>query len=140
MLITKLLSILISVSIFVIVIRDLMKQKMNESNSILWLVIAVLIFITGVFPNTVNWLAAWVGIGYSPALLFLVATVVLFLIAFKSSMDISKLDARVTELAIAYSLANEENRLLKQKLIKYEENMSNISNILPQEPSGEEPE
>ena len=121
MIITQIFSIIISVSIFVIVIRALMKQKMNESNSILWLVIAILIFITGVFPKTINWLAALMGIDYSPALLFLMASVILFMIAFKSSMDISKLDARVTELSITCSIANEENQRLKKKLEEYQE-------------------
>ena len=126
MTITQSFSIILSVSIFVIVIRALMKQKMNESNSILWLVVAVLIFITGVFPNTINWIAGWVGIEYSPALLFLMASVILFMIAFKSSMDISKLDARLTELSISYSIANEEKKQLKQILAQYEKDVSHI--------------
>ena len=116
MTITQIFSIIISVTIFIIVIRTLMKQKLNESNSILWLVIGVSIFITGVFPDTINWIATWVGIDYSPALLFLMACVILFMITFKNSMDISKLDARVTELSILYSLAEEENRELKKQI------------------------
>jgi len=120
--VTQIFSIIVSVVVFVIVIRTLMKHKLNESNSILWLLISIMIFVTGLFPGIIDRIAIRLGIYYSPALLFLVASVMLFLIAFKSTMDISKLDARLTELSISFSITNEENHQLKQKIAELEKN------------------
>lgn len=122
MTVTQIFSIIVSVVVFVIVIRTLMKHKLNESNSILWLLISIMIFVTGLFPGIIDRIAIRLGIYYSPALLFLVASVMLFLIAFKSTMDISKLDARLTELSISFSITNEENHQLKQKIAELEKN------------------
>lgn len=120
--ITQIFSIIVSAIVFFTVIRTLMKNKLDESNSIFWLLIGSLIFVTAVFPNIVDRIAWWLHIDYTPTLLFLVSSVLLFLICFKSSMDISRLDARVTELAISYSIIHEENHQLKLKLAAYEEN------------------
>lgn len=118
--ITQIFSICVSAVVFFTVIRTLTKHKLNESNSVLWLIIGFLTFIVGIFPGIIDQVAIWLRIDYSPALLFLVASVMLLLIAFKSSMDISRLDARVTELAISYSITNEENHQLKKKIAELE--------------------
>ncbi|MCL2717743.1 MAG: DUF2304 domain-containing protein [Lachnospiraceae bacterium] len=119
--ITQIFSIIVSAVIFVTVIRALTKQKLNEANSVLWLIIAVLTFIVGIFPKIIDRIAFALYIYYPPTLLFIGVSVMLLLITFKSSMDISRLDARVTELAISYSITNEENRQLKQKLKEFEQ-------------------
>jgi hypothetical protein len=117
--ITQIFNICISAVLFITVIRTLTKHKLNESNSILWLVIGFLIFITGVFPDIIDRIAGLLNISYPPTLLFLVTSVMLLLLAFKSSMDISRLEAKVTELAVSYSITNEENHQLKKQLAQY---------------------
>ena len=119
--VTQIFSIFISAIVFFTVIRTLTKNKLDESNSIFWLLIGTLILITGIFPNIVDRIAWMLHIDYTPSLLFLIASVLLFLICFKCSMDISRLDARVTELAVSYSIINEENHQLRQKLAEYED-------------------
>ncbi len=101
------------------VIYQLVKRRMNESHSILWFVVVILMLIIGFYPDMVSNLAAMVYIDYPPTLLFLVSTIVLMLISFKGSVDISNAEKRISETAIIVSLLQEENarlrRLLKEK-------------------------
>ena len=106
----------IGVLFFTIIIYMLVKQKLNESNSILWLVIAFLTLLFGCFPELLVTLADFIGIAYQPTLLFLVATIVLLLIAFKSSLEISELSAKLNETAITLSILKEENKQLKEAI------------------------
>lgn len=106
----------ISVFIFASVICKLVKHQLNESNSILWILIGFLTLISGCFPDLVNWIARLVGIDYPPTLLFLVSTIVLMFITFKNSIHISKNESKISELAITLSILREENRWLREMI------------------------
>lgn len=102
--------------IFFSVIYMLVKRQLNESNSILWLFIGFLTLLSGFFPDTINRLASYIGIDYPPTLLFLLSTIVLMIIIFKNSIDISKTDAKINEIAITVSIMSEEIKRLNEKL------------------------
>jgi len=104
--------IVLSIFVFSGVIYMLIKRRLNEPNSILWFLIAFVILISGIFPQIVNSAAAFVGIAYQPALVFLVAIIVLLLIVLYSSMEISRLRTEVNEIAITVSILKAE---LKEK-------------------------
>ena len=108
--------IITSLLIFFSVVSLLIKRRLNESNSILWLLIAVVILLFGIFPGITTHIAAFLGIDYPPALIFLAAIMVLLLIVFYSSIGISKMRAEINELAITVSILREENNLIKEEI------------------------
>jgi hypothetical protein len=100
----RILIIVLSFSLFFSVIFMLIKKRLDEPNSILWFLIALVVLLSGIFPSAVNRMAEFVGIYYQPAFVFLVAIVVLLLIVFHSSMEISRLRAELNEIAITVSI------------------------------------
>lgn len=106
----------LSVIIFFGVIYMLVKRNLNESNSILWMGIGFVILMSGCFPGIIDFAANVLGIDYPPTLLFLLSTILLMGIAFKSSMEISKAEARINEIAITLSILREENNRLSEQL------------------------
>ena len=108
-LLLRIFSITVSFFIFFIVIRMLVKRKLNESNSILWLLIGFVILLAGFLPANIDHLAILIGIHYPP-------TLVLIMIVFKNSMDISKAEAKINDIASVLSILREENKLLKEML------------------------
>jgi len=108
--------IITSLLIFFSVVSLLIKRRLNESNSILWLLIAVVILLFGIFPGITTHIAGVLGIDYPPALIFLAAIMVLLLIVFYSSIGISKMRAEINELAITVSILKEENNLMKEEI------------------------
>lgn len=94
------LLILISGLAFVGVILSLVvKRKISERNSLVWLTGALIILILSIVPNILDRIAGLVGVDYPPALLFLFSTLILFLIILYQSIQISVLGAQLKELA-----------------------------------------
>ena len=112
----RVFSMSVSVIVFFFVMRMLVKRNLNESNSILWLFIGFITLIAGFFPKLIDRMAALAGIDYPPTLLFLGSIIVLMMIVFRNSMDISKSDAKMNEMGIVVSLLKEENKMLKEAL------------------------
>lgn len=108
------------------VINKLIKRQLNESNSILWLFIGILTFLSGFFPDIINQLAFFIGIAYPPTLLFLISTIILMMIVFKNSIDMSKTDAKISEIAITVSILKEENKQLNEIIKKGIEGRDNL--------------
>ena len=112
----RLFIVVLSLIIFSFVIRMLVKRNLNESNSVMWLLISLVALISGFFPDIISRISFWVGIDYPPALLFLLAIIVLLMIIFKNSMDLSKSDAKTHDIASTLSILREENAALKSPL------------------------
>jgi hypothetical protein len=118
-------NITVGIVVFLSIIRKLVKRQMNETNSIIWLLVAFVTLILGMFPQVMNYLARILNIDYQPALLFLMAIVVLLLICFENSIGISKTEAKASEMAIIVSLLKEENKKLRERVEKLEEKKIN---------------
>jgi len=112
----------VSVFVFAMVFYKLVKHQLNESNSILWLLIGVMTLVAGIFPQITDWLAGLVGIDYPPSLLFLGSIIIIMLISFKNSMYISRNQEKISELATIMSILKEENKRLHSELAKMEKN------------------
>ena len=108
--------ILVSVAVFTNVIRMLVRHQLNESHSIFWLFIATTILIFGIFPDIANKTARMLGIDYQPALLFLGSSILLLMITFRQSVQLSKSEAKLCETTITLSILKEEQRCLSAKL------------------------
>lgn len=96
--IIRLIIILLGIMIVASIIILLVKRKINERNSILWISGAFFVFIFSSAPDTLGILANFVGVDYPPALLFLFATIAIMAIVLYQSIQISVLQERLNEL------------------------------------------
>ncbi|MDQ0190115.1 DUF2304 domain-containing protein [Alicyclobacillus cycloheptanicus] len=74
------------------------RKKLGERTTILWLFGTIAALFVAMFPGVLNRVAAWVGVDYPPALLYLVAILVLLTIVIYQSTQISQLDHRLREI------------------------------------------
>lgn len=80
------------------IIYLLIKRKINERNSLLWLVGALVILVLSALPETVDIVASLAGVEYPPTLLFLFSIMVILFITLFHSIQISALQERIREL------------------------------------------
>lgn len=99
--------------LFVItVIYLLIKRKISERNSLLWLIGALIIFIVSAVPDILQFVADSIGVDYPPALLFLFSTLILLFITLYHSIQISLLNERLKELTQHVAISNHNNEYL----------------------------
>lgn len=101
-----------------IVFRLMINKKMKESESILWLLIALVLIIIGIFPPVIPYIAEKLGIWYPPAILFIIAFIGILFIVFKNTITISIQANKLNELSIQVALLSNENKELRGKLKK----------------------
>ena len=108
--------VIMGMTLIYITMRQLIKRKMTEVNSILWFLIGFVTILAGCFPKIVTYLAGKLDIQYSPAFVFMLAILLLLLIVFENTVVISGLTAQVQETALELSIAEEELEKLKRQL------------------------
>ena len=113
-------TVLVGIVIILYVIRLMVKKKMSESQSVLWIGIGVVAVILGVFPGLIPWIADMLGIWYAPSVLLLAATVGLLLILFRNSIVVSMHADEIHELTIQIALLKERNDALNNKIEEME--------------------
>lgn len=90
----------------VAVIRLLVKKRISERNSLFWLIGAAAVYFLSINPETLDRIAARVGVDYPPTLLFLFSILILLLINLYHSVQISVLSAQVRELTQHIAISN----------------------------------
>lgn len=96
--ILRIFILLLGISCFLIILKLLVKKKIGERASLLWLFGALVILIASFVPGLLDEISSLVGIDYPPSLLFLLSTLILFIICFMHSVQISTLNAQLREL------------------------------------------
>lgn len=76
----------------------LVKRRINERNSLFWLMGALIILTFSVLPEILEVLANLAGVNYPPTLLFLFSILVILFIILHQSIQISILQERIKEL------------------------------------------
>jgi hypothetical protein len=95
------------IAFFILVMSLLAKRKINEKNTLVWLMGSIGIILISAFPELLDWLAALLGVSYPPSLLFLVSALVLLIMVLYQSMQISVLNEKVKQLSQHVSLRND---------------------------------
>ena len=80
------------------VIYLLVQRKINERNSLLWLLGALIILAFSTMPDLLQVLADLTGVEYPPTLLFLFSTLIILFILLFQSIQISVMQERLKEL------------------------------------------
>lgn len=110
----KIFILLCGIGFFSGTIYLLVKRKINERNSIFWLLGSFIIFAISAAPNILENVSNFMGIDYPPALLFLLSTLVLLYILLLQNIQLSKLTEQVKELAQQFAIQKEEITSLKK--------------------------
>lgn len=116
----NIMTIIVGISLILYVIRLIVRKKMSESQSVLWIGIGAAAIILGIFPGLIQWIADLLGIWYAPSVLLLVAAIGLLLILFHTSTVVSTHASEIHELSIQIALLKDENEALKERIREME--------------------
>lgn len=109
-------AVLTGVVLIVTILNLMVKKRMSEAQSVLWLIIGFITIVIGIFPRLINIIADTFGIWYAPSLTFLIAYVVLLFIVLKTTVLTSVQSSQVNELFMEVILIKEENERLRKEL------------------------
>ena len=93
----------------------LVKKRINERNSLFWLMGALVILMLSTMPEILEVLANMAGVDYPPTLLFLCSTLVILFITLYQSIQISILQERVRELTQLFAIHQNMGMLREEK-------------------------
>ena len=105
----KIIVLLFGICSVAAVVYLLIKKKINERNSLFWLIGSFIILVIAIIPEAVDFISGILGIDYPPALLFLIAILILFFVNLYHSMQISMLNTKLTELTQYIAINNNTN-------------------------------
>jgi len=99
---------------FMFVFNMLRKGALREKYAVLWLFFSGVALIFALIPDSLNWVAAKVGVAYPVNLVFFLLAVLLVLVSVQMSHELSRHEMRIRRLA-------EEVALLRQEIQKSKE-------------------
>lgn len=102
----KITILLLGVIFVLSVIRLLVKRRINERNSFLWLAGSLAILVLASIPDVLDVVARATGVHYPPTLLFLLSILVILFILLYQSIQISILQEKCRELAQHLAIIN----------------------------------
>ena len=85
--------------ILVVVIELLRRHRLRERHAVWWFLAGILALVAGIFPETLGWAAALVGIEVPINLVFFVSIAILFLVCLQSSSELTQLESKTRVLA-----------------------------------------
>jgi len=112
--ILRIVILLCGVSFTAIILYLLIVKKMNERNSVVWLIGSFTVLGLSAVPQLLDRLAVVIGVSYPPTLLFLVSTLVLLFCILYYSIQISALQDKIKKLAQEDAVKN----MLQEKRIE----------------------
>ncbi|PRR70676.1 DUF2304 domain-containing protein [Neomoorella humiferrea] len=103
-----LLSILFS-GVFLIITLGLVRKKhLKEQYSLMWILVAALMFLVSLNPSVVETAARWLDVKYAPSMLFLFGLVFAFVLTLHLTVVVSRLSEKVVHLTQEVALLRHE--------------------------------
>lgn len=109
----QIISILVSLTLFVIVFNLVRKRRLKTEYSLIWLTVSTIFIIFSFWKNGIDWLANIMGISYAPSVLFLMMLFGIVMILIEFSLIISKQSEKIKILTQEIGLMKHE---LEQKI------------------------
>lgn len=113
---TRMFVIAIGVLMLLMILNQVRKKQLREQYSLLWIASAVVLVLAAVFIGQVDRIAHAIGIYYPPAILFLVAILVVFVLQFHFSTVISSLREQNKALTQDLGLLESELKELRREV------------------------
>jgi hypothetical protein len=98
-LMSYILGITASVLALVVVVEMLRRRLLRERHAVWWFAAGLLALVASVFPGTLTWAAASLGITVPTNLVFFVSIAVLFFVCLQLSAEVTRLESRTRTLA-----------------------------------------
>jgi hypothetical protein len=111
------LGIVAAVITLAVVIEMLRRRRLRERHAVWWFIAGILALIAGVFPQTLAWAAALVGVAVPINLVFFVSVAILFLVCLQHASELTTLEDK-SRLLIERSV------LLEMRVIELEKELS----------------
>ena len=105
----KMIILFVGLGLCTLVILLLVRKKINERNTLVWLFGMLIVFVLSVNPQWLDVVAEWAGVDYPPSLLFLGSFIVLLIVVLYQSIQISQLYAKIKGLAQFVAILSEQN-------------------------------
>ena len=74
---------------FIYIIINVKDDKLNEKESLFWVIGCLFIFIITIFPKILDRFSYWIGIQYPPSTLLLFSTIIVYVLLFRHYKAIS---------------------------------------------------
>lgn len=113
---TRIFVLAIGVLMLLFILNQVRKKQLREQYSLLWIGSAVVLVVAALFVGQVDRLAHAIGIYYPPAALFLLAILMMFVLQFHFSTEISSLREQNKTLTQDLGLLDSEVRDLRRRL------------------------
>ena len=107
---------ILALSVIVLIIWLIRRDRLPISHAIWWLSVASIIAVLGFFPGLIDTVAGVVGIRYPPSLLFILAILTLLIKVLLEDLEVSTNRRRLLRLAQKTAILEEEIRQLRQRL------------------------
>ena len=104
---------LITITIIVVL---MIKRKVNSNFSLIWILVALTAMLQAAFPQVLDHLCKWLGIGYPPTLIILAAIIVLLGTSVYLSSEVTVAQNKIMELSIQLSMLNDEMYDVKKNI------------------------
>lgn len=96
--------------ILVVVVEMLRRRRLRERHAAWWFLAGVLALIAGIFPATLAWAAALIGVTVPVNLVFFVSIAILFLVCLQHSSELTQLESKTRTLAERVAILELEMR------------------------------
>lgn len=106
---------IVGVVLITVVVSKMKSRVISETQSIPWLISALVVMILGFFPKIVNIVADWFGVWYPPTILFVIIIVLVVFIIFNHTSTMTKLINQVSELSMQLTILKDEINELQNK-------------------------
>ena len=113
---TRVFVILLSAVVLAVVINLVRTKKLREEYALMWLITAIVLFVTPLSIDFLDAIAFAIGVDYPPGLLFLIAFVGVLFILFQFSLVISRFTDQIKNLAQDLGLLERRLRDLEERL------------------------
>ena len=107
--------VIIGIITLIIFIRNVIKNKFSEKESILWAIAAFVMILSPFYMGYVDRFANFVGVNYPPALIFALLFVYVFFLLYRHSAAQHKLNETIVELIQQNAIYEKELRDLTSK-------------------------
>lgn len=105
------LAVIFSLALLVIIIQLVRKERLKEGYSLVWIAVALIMFVFSLYTPMLRDFAGLVGISYTPAGLILIILGGLLLLSLHFSLLFCRFDKRIRRLA-------QEHAILKEQLLR----------------------
>lgn len=104
----QIISIVGSLLFMFVIFRLIVRGKLREEYSIIWIICTLLLLVFAIWRNGLDVIAKLLGVYYAPALIFLVAIFAIIIFLVHLSVINSKLQKQIKDLAQEFAILKAE--------------------------------